>query len=275
MNVKVCDFRSNDFEQDFLQSIEETGFAVIKHHTVDKDVVRLVQMQWGEFFRYPQEIKNHWINSANRNFGYRGFKEETALGASKPDLKEYFHWQPGKDMMLTQREYNLKLFYQLEDVAGRLLGILDRNYDIPNPGFQDACFNSDNTILRALYYPAIDFSEELGSVRAAAHEDINFITLLAGATSVGLQVKDKQGNWHDVPYEDGTLICNVGDMLQAMSGGKYRSTTHRVINPTGDVTERISIPFFVHANSNTVIREGVTAQQFLQERLSAIHGRKS
>src|SRR5690606_8271472 len=108
-------------------------------------------------------------------------------------------------------------------------------------------------------------------VRSAAHEDINHITVLVAASAPGLQVLDKEGKWHNVPHEENSIVVNIGDMLQLASGGRYRSTTHRVVNMPGD---RISIPMFVHPNAKTVLAPGKTAAQFLAERIAQIHGAK-
>jgi isopenicillin N synthase-like dioxygenase len=112
-------------------------------------------------------------------------------------------------------------------------------------------------------------SEELGAIRAAAHEDINLITVLPAANEPGLQVKNKQGEWMDVPSDFGNIIINIGDMLQEASGGYFPSTSHRVINPEGtDKTKsRISLPLFLHPNPEVVLSERHTADSYLMERL--------
>jgi isopenicillin N synthase-like dioxygenase len=112
-------------------------------------------------------------------------------------------------------------------------------------------------------------TEEQGAIRAAAHEDINLITLLPAATEPGLQVKDKAGNWHDVKTDPETLVVNISDMLQEATDGFYRSTTHRVINPEGsDYSKpRLSMPMFVHPRADVVLSPRYTAGSYLNERL--------
>ena len=104
--------------------------------------------------------------------------------------------------------------------------------------------DSEQTLLRVLHYPPITGNEEPDAIRAAAHEDINLLTILPAANEPGLQVKGKDGDWLDVPSDFGNLIINIGDMLQEASGGYFPSTTHRVINPVGtDMSKsRISLP---------------------------------
>lgn len=276
MEVKIADLRSETFERDLLDSISNTGFVVLTRHGIDASIIREAQQGWREFFLQEQMAKNMFINAEDPNMGYKGMKTEKAVGAKIADLKEFFHWKPGQYMPQTVWENTLRLFHQLEDVSGRILSVIDKD-NLKNgehTKYADDCFQSDNTIVRSLYYPAMDFAAEPGAVRAAAHEDINYITLLVAASAPGLQVLDRQGNWHDVPHEENSIVVNIGDMLQLASRGKYVSTTHRVINPENNKQDRVSMPLFVHPHSNTLLAPGKTAGQFLAERIAAIHGSK-
>lgn len=271
MKVKVCNLRSNDFEKDLIDSVVNTGFVVLTHHGIEEGLIREAQQAWRMFYLSGEENKNTYINPKDPNMGYMGYKKETAVGAQKADLKEFYHWKPGQRMPEGVWALTQHIFYQLEDVGQKILSVLDKH---SNAKFADACFNSDNTILRTLYYPALDFSQEPGAVRAAAHEDINFITLLVAASAPGLQVLDKEGNWHDVPHHENSIVVNIGDMLQLASSGYYKSTTHRVINPDSSKADRISMPLFIHPHGNTLLAPGKTAQQYLNERLEQIYGKK-
>lgn len=264
MNVKVCNLRSNDFAHDFKNSVIDTGFAVVTHHGIDQGFIREAQQAWRLFFLNSRAYKDAWRNDADGNMGYKGFKTEKAVGAAKADLKEFYHWKPGKGLPTEVTALTMHMFAQLEDIGMQILGTMDSQY-------QKYCQSSDNTILRTLYYPAMDFAAEPGSVRAAAHEDINFITLLIAASAAGLQVKDKKGNWHDVPHEENSIVVNIGDMLQLASRGLYKSTTHRVVNPSESSSDRISMPLFVHPHSNTLLSDGFTAGQFLAQRIAEIY----
>lgn len=270
MQVKVCNFRSSEFNRDFVESVVNTGFAVITHHGIDNDLIRETQRAWRDFFNQSKVSKNFYVNPKDSNMGYMGFGVETAVGSNKADIKEFYHFKPGE--VLPEGEASvltMKLFNLLEDVSGKVLYVLD---EIQNTNYRQACQGSDNTIMRALYYPSLDAVDyEEGSVRSAAHEDINFITLLVAATSPGLEVLDKNGKWHQVPYEDNSIVVNIGDMLQLASKGLFKSTTHRVVNPENYNQDRISIPLFVHPKSDTLLAQGVTAQQYLDERLNKIY----
>lgn len=268
MDIKVCNLRSGRFSGDFKDSVINTGFAVVTHHGVDHGLIRDMQQIWREFFLSSQKFKDSWSNPEDPNQGYKGFKTEKAVGATKADLKEFFHWRPGWKMPKEVSSTTQQMFYQLEDVSGQLLSQLD---EMLGTHYQKDCENSNNTILRTIYYPAVDFNSEPGAVRSAAHEDINHITLLVAASAPGLQVKDKKGKWHDVPHEENSIVVNIGDMLQLASRGFYKSTTHRVINPDDAKTDRISMPLFIHPHSDTLLADGFTAGQFLAERIAEIH----
>ena len=132
--------------------------------------------------------------------------------------------------------------------------------------------NTPNTLLRVLHYPPLSGDEEPGAVRAAAHEDINLITILPAANEPGLQVQQKNGKWLDIPADFGQLIINIGDMLQEASGGYFPSTSHRVINPSGENAKksRISLPLFLHPRDEVVLSERHTQLSYLQERLKEL-----
>lgn len=276
MEVKVANLRSNEFEKDLISSVVDTGFVVVTHHGISDSLIREAQQNWREFFLNEQMYKNLFINGNDPNMGYKGLRTEKAVGAKKADLKEYFHWKPGQQMPQAAYDPTARLFAQLEDVAGQILSVIDKENRKHGDysSYVEDCYQSDNTIIRSLYYPAMDFNSDPGAVRAAAHEDINHITLLVAASAPGLQVLDKAGNWHDVPHEENSIVVNIGDMMQLASGGRYKSTTHRVINPENNTQDRVSMPLFVHPHSHTMLAPGKTAGQYLAERIAQIHGSK-
>ena len=164
------------------------------------------------------------------------------------------------------KELNLSYWIEAHtpaDVNGRLERPLSRMLD-----------GGHRTLLRILRYPPLTGAEEEGAVRAAAHEDINLITILPGSNQPGLQVLDRDGTWHDAPCDLGMLTINAGDMLKYASGGYYPSTTHRVVNPSdeGAKRSRMSMPLFLHPADDVVLAEGRTAYQFLQERIAILRG---
>lgn len=269
MQVKVCNFRDNSFNENFVNSVVNTGFAVITHHGIDHGLIKEAQDVWRTFFNQPQEYKDTFINYQDSNMGYTRRFGEQAVGAPKPDLKEFMHWKLGQMLPTEATVVSMKLFLLLEDLSGQVLHVLDR---VNNTNYAKACQGSDNTVFRALYYPALnDLDREEGQVRSAPHEDINFITLLVAASASGLQVKDNAGEWHAVPHEENSITCNIGDMLQLASNRFFKSTTHRVVNPSSSATDRISMPLFIHPYSDTMLSPGFTAQQYLDQRLGEIY----
>jgi isopenicillin N synthase-like dioxygenase len=136
--------------------------------------------------------------------------------------------------------------------------------------------DSELTLLRVLHYPPLTGEIEPGSVRAAAHGDINLLTILPAATQAGLQVLGKDQEWHNVPSDFGMLVVNIGDMLDEASGGYYPSTQHRVLNPTGAdaLKSRVSLPLFLHPRPEVVLSERYTAGSYLDERLIELGAKK-
>jgi len=143
--------------------------------------------------------------------------------------------------------------------------------------FSESLFNmvkgSDRNLLRVLHYPPIEEKIEKGAIRAAAHEDINLITLLVSGSQPGLEAMDKDGKWHKVPVDKGMITVNVGDMLQMASGGYFPSTSHRVVNPesSNQNVSRFSLPMFMHPRNEVILKPGTTAHDYLQERLKEIN----
>jgi len=272
MEVQICSLRDSDFDIKFRQSLMETGFAVITHHGLDYALIGEAQEAWKTFFKKSDEEKNVYVNHLDPNMGYTKFGGEKAVGAQIADLKEFFHWKLFYSLPKELEHVTARLYGVLEgDIAGRLL------YALRGIGsemdYSKVCQNSNNTLLRVLYYPTLKDCgiDQNGAVRAAAHEDINFITLLVAASAPGLQVLDKGGKWHDVPHEQNSIVVNIGDMLQLASGGLLKSTTHRVVNPDNNTSDRLSIPLFIHPHGNTLLAPGITAQQFLNQRLEQIY----
>lgn len=143
--------------------------------------------------------------------------------------------------------------------------------------------NSD-TILRIIHYPPIPATAPPASLRAAAHEDINLITLLCEATADGLELRQHDGTWLSIRALPGQLIVDSGDMLQQLTNGRWQSTTHRVVNPANDLDRRFSMPFFVHPRPEVDLTplpsciakvgkqqfRSITAGEYLQQRLREI-----
>lgn len=278
MDVAVVDYRSPSAPEEFTQSLLETGFAVLVNHPLPQELVQFVYDEWLAFFR--TENKHSYRFTDERQGGYYPPSvSETAKGQSKRDLKEFFHVRPGGvfPTEVSRAAFNYRLVAMEVNLA--LLGWVDRSTpdaigDQLSQSLQSMMVGSTQSLLRILHYPPLTGGEEQGAVRAAAHEDINLLTVLPASNESGLQLLDKLGRWHDVPCDFGSIAVNSGDMLNQASKGYYPSTTHRVVNPSGDgaLRSRMSMPMFLHPADDVVLDpDGPvgrrTAGEFLQERL--------
>ncbi|MFM8551053.1 MAG: 2OG-Fe(II) oxygenase family protein [Nitrospiraceae bacterium] len=278
MDIKVIDYHSPQASSAFAASLRETGFAVLENHPVGFETVERLWSEWLAFFK--SERKWEFVYGEGEQAGYRPLSgSETAVGATVKDIKEYFHLYPWGRNPSPEDEVALELFHTGSALAATLLGWVERETPVevrstfatPLPKMLE---NSERTLLRILHYPPLDGSEPEGALRAAAHEDINLLTVLPSANEPGLQVLDRTGRWHDVPCDPGTIVVNCGDMLELVSGGYYPSTTHRVLNPTGEAAKRsrVSTPLFLHPQDDVELRPGFTALDFLDERVKQTTG---
>ncbi|MEO8160405.1 MAG: 2OG-Fe(II) oxygenase family protein, partial [Arenimonas sp.] len=184
------------------------------------------------------------------------------------------------------REQAYGLFEALDRLGSRVLAALALDIGLAEDFFLEPTRNG-NSILRPIHYPPIT-APDIPNVRAGAHEDINLITLLVGASAAGLEVKARNGEWVPFTAEADTIVVNIGDMLQRLSNHVYPSTTHRVVNPPGEAARqpRYSTPYFLHANPDFQIRtlrncitpdnpdrypEPITANDYLMQRLREIN----
>lgn len=273
MQVAVVDYRSPRAAADFTRSLRHTGFAVLTNHPLDAALVQEVYEDWLAFF--ATDAKYKYAFSPDRQDGYfSAAVSETAKGNDTKDIKEFFHVYPWGQYPSEVTDAALRLYDQAGQLARQLLDWVEAEtppdvaarFSMPLSQMLDG---SSNTLLRILRYPPLTGTEPPGAVRAASHEDINLITVLPASNEPGLQVRDVDGAWHDVPCDFGSLAINAGDMLQLASGGYYPSTPHRVMNPTGESARRsrLSVPLFLHPANDVVLAEGRTAFSFLQERL--------
>lgn len=273
MKLETIDYRAADSAKRFVESLRETGFGVLSNHPIDKELVESIYAEWQAFFN--SDAKNEFMFNRETHDGFFPASiSETAKGHTVKDIKEYYHVYPWGRIPDSLRVNILAYYEKANALASELLEWIETyspdevkaKFSIPLPAM---IADSHKTLLRILHYPPMTGDEEMGAIRAAAHEDINLITVLPAANEPGLQVKAKDGSWLDVPSDFGNIIINIGDMLQEASGGYFPSTSHRVINPEGtDKTKsRISLPLFLHPNPSVVLSERYTADSYLMERL--------
>ncbi|MEM5564856.1 2-oxoglutarate and iron-dependent oxygenase domain-containing protein [Psychroserpens sp. AS72] len=303
-SVNLQDFLSGDAnrKQKFIDEIgkayEEIGFVALKGHFLDDKLVDNLYSEIKNFFDLPLETKRSYeIEGIGGQRGYISFGKESAKGKKEGDLKEFWHFgQYVEDDPERAKEYpenvivnelpefnkiGKETYQMLEKTAKYVLRALALYLDLEETYFDNYIHNG-NSILRPIHYPPI-LEEPENAVRAAAHGDINLITLLMGAQGRGLQVQNHKGEWIDAMAEPDELMINVGDMLSRHTNNKLKSTIHRVVNPPRELwgTSRYSIPFFMHPISEMKldVLEGcidednpkqfddITAGEFLNERL--------
>lgn len=281
----------------------DTGFATIANHDMDEELIDTLYEVIRQFFSLPESEKRRYeVPGLAGQRGYTSKGKETAKGSKAADLKEF--WQRGQtvidgDPVANTYPDNLsvdipgfdaitaEVFTKLEAMGKTLLKAIAVYLGLQEAYFETSVHNG-NSILRAIHYFPIENPEMLpkDAVRAGAHEDINLITLLVGASADGLEVLTRDRVWIPVKAQAADIVINVGDMLQRITNNKLRSTTHRVVNPPTELmkTSRYSVPFFLHpkANMSLAVLEhcidqdhpkaypDYTAGEYLDERLREI-----
>lgn len=289
------------FAKAFGESFLETGFAVVSDHTIPKRAISLAAEQTKAFFALPREQKDQYADAENgHQRGYSPIGSENAKGRKVSDFKEFWHTgrnlpedspyranmkdTPEVEGMTAFNTSTRDLYEALDSFGGDLLRAVALYLGLDEAYFDDKVDNG-NSILRLLHYPPQDNPPPEGSVRAAAHEDINLITLLLGAEEAGLQAQHRSGEWIDINAPEGAVVVNAGDMLQRLTAWLIPSTTHRVLNPSPEraTFPRYSFPFFLHPNQDYLIdplpecvaktgkvEAPITAGDYLTERLLEI-----
>ena len=292
-----------EFTKALMASFMETGFAVIANHGLDQTKIDEAYQASRDFFALPAETKQTYFdpNGAGQR-GYTPFGQENAKGVAAIDLKEFWHTgrqlpedhpyretMPDTPSVPEVPDFDAAtngIFKEFDALGHRLLQSVATGLGLERDWFVDKV-QYGNSILRLLHYPAQKEPPPEGSVRAAAHEDINVITLLLGADEAGLQVRPRGvEDWISVSAPPGTMVINVGDMLQRLTNGVLQSTSHRVVNPSPERSKfgRYSMPFFLHFEPDVEIRAlpscvsdenpekfpPITANEYLMERLREI-----
>ncbi len=302
LDISRFDTHRQDFVAELGAAYREWGFAGIRNHGIEQARIDAAYEVFRRFFALPEEVKREYhVAGSGGARGYTPFGVETAKGATHSDLKEFWHVgreisrnSPYADAMPPNlwpeevpgfREHGYGLYEDLDRLGSRVLSALALHLGLDAGYFADKT-GSGNSILRPIHYPPIT-TPDVPNVRAGAHEDINLITLLVGASAAGLEVRSQRGEWVPFTSDADTIVVNIGDMLQRLTNHVYPSTTHRVTNPAGEQARqpRYSVPFFLHPNPDFLIDvlpstitaehpsrypEPITAQAYLEERLREI-----
>ena len=257
------------FVADIGAAYREYGFCCITGHGIARELIDGAYAAFQRFFALPADTKmKYHIPGSGGARGYTPFKVETAKDSQYADLKEFWHIgrEIPRDSAFAElmpanlwptevpdfKQYGYGLYAALDQLGTRVLRALALHILQPENFFEDKT-NVGNSILRPLHYPPI-VQEDVPNVRAGAHEDINFITLLVGASAEGLEVLS-EGEWLPVTTTGDAIVVNIGDMLQRLSNNVYPATTHRVGNPKNANARkpRYSVPFFLHPNPDVVL----------------------
>jgi isopenicillin N synthase-like dioxygenase len=279
--VSVIDYGDPAAPALFTESLRRTGFAVLIHHPLSWDLVETVYREWSALFDSPA-VERYLVDAGGQVGWFPAAGSETAKGAITRDLKEFFHvyeWSVYPDEVSdAARRYHRAA----TALAATLLGWVEANtppevaarFSVP---LSQMLTGSRRTLLRVLRYPPLTGGEPPGAVRAAAHEDINLITVLPASDQPGLELLRTDGSWYPVPCDPGSVAINAGEMLQLASGGYYPATTHRVVNPTGTAAgqARMALPLFLHPADDVVLADGRTAESFRSARIAELRGRAS
>ncbi len=286
------------------RSFAEYGFAVVRDHGIPQELIDRAEALSKEFFALPEDVKRAYkIEGGGGARGYTPFGTEKAKDASVHDLKEFWHVGRGlpADHPLAEfmgpnvwpaevggfEDTFSELYAAFEEAGGRALEAIALHLELPQDFFA-ATVEDGNSVMRLLHYPPLGPDAPEGAIRAAAHGDINTITLLLGAEEAGLELLTKAGEWKAIDVPEGALVINVGDMLERLTNGRLRSTTHRVVNPRGPAAQRsrYSMPFFLHFRPDYLIKplasctdgssdsapaEPISAHDFLMQRLREIN----
>lgn len=286
------------------RSFEEYGFAVIRDHGIPQELIDRAEALSKEFFALPDDVKRAYhIPGGGGARGYTPFGTEKAKDANVHDLKEFWHvgrelpeGHPLHEYMADNiwpteiegfRATFTELYTAFETAGARVLEAIALHLGLDR-GFFAPTVEDGNSVMRLLRYPPLEGAEAEGAIRAAAHGDINTITLLLGAEEAGLELLTRQGEWKAVDVPEGALVINVGDMLERLTNGKLPSTKHRVVNPRGEAAyrARYSMPFFLHFRPDYTIEtlascidparpedhpEPISSHDFLLQRLREIN----
>lgn len=297
--LDISDFDSDhtEFVAQFGAAYQQWGFAGITGHGIETSLIQSAFEAARDFFDLSTDQKMAYESTAlGKSRGYIPFGTEKAKNSDYSDLKEFYH--VGREISAVAhlspnvwpteiaefQEVFCKLYAALDQLAQKVLQVVAVYLQLPIDYFE-LKVNHGEALLRILHYPPI-LDQQTPHLRAAAHEDINLMTLLVGSEQDGLEVLSRNGEWVPINMIEDTIICNVGDMLQRLTNKKLPSTTHRVVNPQGDKARRsrYSIPFFMHPNPDTSLAclkqcvdqdnplhyPPTTADAYLQQRLREI-----
>jgi len=296
--VDLRDFDSGDAERRAAfvgvlgESLERLGFVAVRGHGIDLELIERGYAVAAETFALAEPVKRVYTTPEDgHQRGYTPFGLERAKDQAAPDLKEFWHvgraLPAGHPLTVSGaipanrfpaevpafEDVFAALFTSFEGFAWKLLDAIGAHLGQPASYFR-AMVQDGNSVLRIINYPDMGVKVPAGAVRAAAHEDINLLTVLPASTRPGLELLTRDGEWVSLETLADAMICDTGDMMQRVTGGMLPATTHRVVNPEGSDGGRMSMPFFLHPGSDVMLtplrdngQPAVRTHDFLMQRL--------
>ncbi len=273
--IDVSGLRSGD-RQSLKKIADEIGFAAreigffrIVGHGIEPVVVERTYHMAERFFSLPDAIKRQYYIGLSTN--HRGYVPFTEKGNYPDEVnRSYEAFDLGLDLPaddpdflsgnrllgpnvwpdITGFKQTVSAYYAEISALGRLItGALELHLGLA-PGAMTRHMSKPISQLRLLHYVRQNDEVDAKSVNMGAHTDYECLTLLH-TRNAGLQVMTTEDRWVDVPVDHRAYVVNIGDMLEAWTNGRLRSTPHRVLNLR---PERFSMPYFVAANYDTMIR---------------------
>lgn len=279
------------FVEDLFKSFTESGFAVLKNHPIDPALLQKAYKVQEQLFNLPLETKKqHELHNGGAR-GYTSFGTENAKDTPDlKDLKEF--WHIGRENVLANtwpeelpefKPVFEELISKLDHVGNLILEALGESLHYP-PKYLSGIVENGNSVLRMLHYPPIPASIKDGQIRANAHSDIDFLSILSAAQGGGLEILTKDKKWIPIESDPNSLVINAGDLLSRVCNIKnLPSTIHRVVNPDpSQNVSRYSIPYFIHPRNDILLDLAprykhekpvmplITAGEYLEERLYEI-----
>jgi isopenicillin N synthase-like dioxygenase len=277
--VPIIDFSRSQAPRQFTESVRTTGFGVLADPPIRWHLVEDIQHEWLGFF--ASEAKYRYRHDGQSQAGFFPFEPEALTAGKEPrDQKEFFHVCPSGPYPTEVSQGALEYFKVATGLGATLLQWLQvhspplvrARFSMSLPGMLEGATGSMLRIQHYLPLPPCDAGQS--GTRAAAHTDINLLTVLPAPTEPGLQLLDRHGSWRDIPSAPNSVIVNSGEMLQLVSGGYYTATVHRVVSRTAVAARsRLSLPLFLHPASGVLLDEGVTAGSFLRRRVAHLRRR--
>ncbi len=253
------------------EACTSSGFFYIQGHGVSTDLQSALEGYSKQFFAQDLSDKMK-IRMSLGGRAWRGFFPiGDELTSGKPDQKEGLYFGAelddndprvnaglllhGKNLFPSQAGFKqtvLAYMAAMTDLGHHLMRGLALSLHLPGDFFRNHYTDEPLTLFRIFHYPPLTTKAlEQAQWSVGEHTDYGVLTMLKQDEVGGLQVKS-QGQWLSVPFIPNSFVCNIGDMLERLTGGYYRSTPHRVLNASG--LDRYSYPFFFDPNFDAAIR---------------------